>query len=149
MPIESLTDWKWLSEELLSGLECLKAGWFLDTKYQTCFLWCLVNVDIKQEPVHSEISREWNFKAFNSPGQKLRAPGKTGNWKLKRTQKRTAETEIPKQLSHSAVLCPCVYIAYYIAMVCIWCTRSHAAGSLWWLSGKFLPRHEVATWSKS
>ena len=34
-----------------------------------------------------------------------RAHGKTGNWKLKRTRKRTAETEIPKQLSHSTVLC--------------------------------------------
>jgi len=30
------------------------------------------------------------------------AHGKTGNWKLKRTRKRRAETETPKQLSHRA-----------------------------------------------
>ena len=108
-----------------------------------------------------------------------RAHGKTGNWKLKRTRKRTAETEIPKQLSRSCsvsiwprphadfwliytygIFLPPLdyqksawgrgyYIAYYVSMVCVWCTRSHAAGSLWWLSGKFLPRREVAIRGKS
>ena len=38
---------------------------------------------------------------------------KQGTEKLKQTRKRMAETEIRKQLSHSAVLCSCVYIAYY------------------------------------
>ena len=37
MPTESLTNREWLLGELLSGLECRRAGWFLDMKYQTCY----------------------------------------------------------------------------------------------------------------
>jgi len=36
VPTESLTNRKWLPEELLNGLECRRHGWFLDMKYQTC-----------------------------------------------------------------------------------------------------------------
>jgi len=32
-----------------------------------------------------------------------------------------------------SVVLLCLSIAYYISMVCVWCTKSYAAGSLWWL----------------
>ena len=38
VPTESLTNRQRLLEELLSGSERRRPGWFLDMKYQTCFL---------------------------------------------------------------------------------------------------------------
>ena len=38
MPIELLANREWLPGELLSGSEHQRPGWFLDMKYQTCFL---------------------------------------------------------------------------------------------------------------
>ena len=38
MHTESLTNREWLPGELLSGSERQRPGWFLDMKYQTCFV---------------------------------------------------------------------------------------------------------------
>ena len=38
VPTESLTNRQRLLGELLSGFERRRPGWFLDMKYQTCFL---------------------------------------------------------------------------------------------------------------
>jgi len=38
MPTESLTNREWLPGELLSGSECPRTSWFLDMKYQTCYI---------------------------------------------------------------------------------------------------------------
>jgi len=38
VPTESLTNREWLPKELLSGSERRRPGWFLDMKYQTCFV---------------------------------------------------------------------------------------------------------------
>ena len=38
VPTESPTNREWLPGELLHGSERRRPGWFLDMKYQTCFM---------------------------------------------------------------------------------------------------------------
>jgi len=71
--------------------------WFFCYVYIFCYVWKFYEL--------SALTLVWiEHRQLASTHSLRRAHGKTGNWKLKRTRKRTAETEIPKQLSRCVTL---------------------------------------------